>query len=246
MRKGFVIHHNGPRAHCVGRSHSRCEAFWQGVTDWHIRGNGWSRNAYSFGVCPHGIIFVANGWDRAQFANGADQVGVDDGRDSQWYTVLCFVGGGAHGGFDTGEPEEDVTDPMRIAVEQLIEEGRRTKRCDRRVLPHNVFKRKACPGPTLTKLAIRLDNGAVTPAVSTIQEDEDMTAVLVSCRTTPGSDENMHTYVVENRVGVWCKYHSEIRAAEFFGAVRFGPVDPDVWKTLQLTNGPLANDGRRS
>lgn len=161
MRRGFTIHHNGPPARCVGQPHSRCEAFWRAVRDFHVNGQGWSDIAYSFGVCPHGIRFVGRGWDRNQFANGSDDVGEDDGADRYWYTVLVFLGG-----------DEKPTAPMELGVRNLIDEGRRTGRCGMRVTPHNFWKRKACPGPEFTVLAAEWDNQSFAPPAPPPEEDD--------------------------------------------------------------------------
>lgn len=154
-----MIHHNGPPARCVGQPHRRCEDFWANVGTFHAGkfGDAWARSLYSFGICPHGILFVGQGWDRRQAANGRDVVGTDDGIDAEWYTVLAFHGGGAYAGFDTGSPEEPVTDDMRDAIRRLIHEGRTSGRCQNRVLSHNQFKPKACPAQTLTAFARELD-----------------------------------------------------------------------------------------
>lgn len=160
MRRGFVLHHNGPPANCVGRPHHRCIDFWNNVGEYHAAkwGDAWIRSVYSFGICPHGEVFVGQGWLNRQAANGRDVVGPNDGGDSEWYTILCFVGGGAYGGFDTGSPEEAVTPMMDHAIRELIDRGRVNGHAQDRVLSHNQFKPKACPGPTLTALAHALDN----------------------------------------------------------------------------------------
>lgn len=147
MRHGFTIHWNGPAARCVGQPHSRCEGFWAAVKHYHTVTKGWSDIAYSFGVCPHGVRFVGRGWDKAQFANGADVVGPDDGGDRYWYTVLTFLGEG-----------EVATAEMVGGVRLLIAEGRSSGRCGPRVLPHNAFKRKTCPGTEFTLHARAWDN----------------------------------------------------------------------------------------
>lgn len=139
---GVTIHHNGPAAKCIGQPHRRCVGFWDAVRRFHVETKGWSDIAYSFGVCPHGLRFTGRGWDKAQFANGADVVGPNDGRDADWYTVLVFLGEG-----------EAPTDEMVDATRSLIAEGRSSGRCGNRVLPHNAFKRKACPGPEFTAYA---------------------------------------------------------------------------------------------
>lgn len=147
MKRGFVIHHNGPEANCIGRAHTRCVQFWAAVRDFHVNSNGWSDIAYSFGICPHGTRFVGRGWDKNQFAGGTDVVGTDDGPDSAWYSVLAFLGGA-----------EKPTPLMVAGVADLIAEGRSSGRCGQRVLPHNAFKPKPCPGPEFTAYAKAWDN----------------------------------------------------------------------------------------
>jgi hypothetical protein len=175
MRSGFVIHHNGPPANCLGRPHSRCISFWNAVRSYHMDGKGWSDIAYSFGVCPHGTRFTGRGWDRAQFANGSDVVGADDGGDSHWFTVLVFLGWSE---VDGQPADEEPTPEMIEGVRNLIAEGRTSKRCDRRVLPHNAFKIKRCPGATFTALAAEWDNAplvdAPAPTPPPIEDVDDM------------------------------------------------------------------------
>lgn len=167
MRKGFVIHHNGPPAKCVGRDHTRCVAFWDAVRDYHVNGRGWSDIAYSFGVCPHGTRFFGRGWDKAQWANGADVVGPDDGRDSEWYSVLVFVGG------DTSTRDTELPTPEMVkATAALIAEGRRNGLCGQRVLPHSAFKPKPCPGPHFTAYARAWDN---QPLPTSFTQEDAMT-----------------------------------------------------------------------
>lgn len=168
MRSGVVIHHNGPPANCVGQPHARCGRFWQAVKNYHGQkfGSKWKPySLYSFGMCPHGILFNGRGWNLSQAANGSDQVGGNDGSDAHWYTVLAFLGG-----------DEQPTPEMVAGLGRLIQEGRDTGRCGNRVLPHNRFKVKACPGPELTQQAYAWDNKPITATPPPIQEDEDMHA----------------------------------------------------------------------
>lgn len=179
MRRGFTIHHNGPPANCVGERHSRCEAFWRAVRSFHVNDKGWSDIAYSFGVCPHGERFVGRGWDKHQFANGSDDVGADDGDDSEWYTVLVFVGGD-----DSTGDKEAPTPAMVTATALLIDEGRRSGRCGNRVTPHNFWKRKPCPGPEFTALAAAWDRHPVpTRPIVSPQEDPEM--LIIDCPGRP-------------------------------------------------------------
>jgi len=185
MRKGFTLHHNGPPANCLGRPHDRCQQFWRAVRDYHTNpepiGQGWSDIAYSFGVCPHGIPFEGRGWTKRQFANGSDLVPPNDGDDSQWYTILAFVGGGP----GTGYENEPPTPAMIARIRALISEGRTSGRCGLAVKPHNDFKKKPCPGVELTAWAEEWDGKAFTQHIPmpVLEEDNDMR--IIDCQGKP-------------------------------------------------------------
>lgn len=170
MRRGFTGHYNGPPVNAV--AHTRCIAFWRAVRNFHMtaqyRADGtllrkaWSDIAYSFGVCPHGERFEGRGWTQSQWANGEDQVGENNGPDSQWYTVLAFIGEG-----------EVPSGPMLNALTALIAEGRDTGRCGLAVKPHNDFRIKACPGPELT-LWCRAWDAVPFPPLTPDEPEPDM------------------------------------------------------------------------
>jgi hypothetical protein len=190
MRRGFTIHHNGPPARCVGQSHARCVQFWNGVRRYHMapepNGQGWSDIAYSFGVCPHGTVFVGRGWDKNQFANGKDLVPPNDGTDSEWYTILAFVGGGPGTVYNNEAP----TSQMLSQIQSVISQGRNAKRCGFAVKPHKDFKQKPCPGVQLTGFCRQWDGKpfanvpAPTPSpVPTPEEETDMR--IIDCQGKP-------------------------------------------------------------
>lgn len=167
MKKGVVIHWNGPAARCVGQSHSRCESFWGAVKRYHGQkfGAKWAATSlYSHGVCPHGVVFTGVGWDRNQAANGRDVVGENDGTDSEWFTVFAFLGEG-----------EKPTKQMITGVRNLIKQGRDERRCGDRVLPHKNFKFKTCPGPEFTVLSRQWDRAAFVNAFS---EEQEMSPIV--------------------------------------------------------------------
>ena len=169
MKLGVVVHHNGPPAKCVGQPHARCVRFWNGVKSYHGQtfGAKWAATSlYSFGVCPHGTLFTGCGWDKNQAANGRDVVGKDDGPDRDWYTVFVFLG-----------TDEKPTPEMVAGVQKLIAEGRDSRRCALRVLPHNAFKVKACPGPEFTKLAAQWDGRPLTQEKTPMATDPAATVL---------------------------------------------------------------------
>jgi len=216
MRRGFTIHHNGPPAQCIGQPHARCSAFWRGVRSFHMDDQGWSDIAYSFGVCPHGERFVGRGWDKRQFANGSDDVGADDGDDSEWYTVLVFVGGD-----DSTHDNETPTGQMIAATASLIEEGRRTDRCGDRVTPHNFWKRKPCPGPEFTALAAAWDRRPIP--LSPVSPEEEPEMLIIDCPGKPALVVGLGGVRVLN---------SEQRSALRKIGIQARQVDPDTSEAL--------------
>lgn len=187
MRRGFTIHHNGPPARCVGQSHARCIQFWAGVKRFHTatppNGNGWSDIAYSFGVCPHGESFIGRGWNKNQFANGKDLVPPNDGADSEWYTILAFVGGGPGTGYNNEAP----TSAMKNRIRSIINEGREAGRCGLAIKPHNDFKRKPCPGIELTAFCRVWDGKpfVVLPSTPVPIPEEDVEMRIIDCAGKP-------------------------------------------------------------
>jgi len=134
--------------------HARCEAYWRAVAVFH-KGKWPSTvdSAYSFGVCPHGVVFgLERGWSKRQYANGEDVVGPNDGPDSEWYTILGFFGVG-----------EVPPGAMTQAARELIHQGRIRGWAGLAVLPHNAFKRKGCPGPEWTALAAEWNGRSFVP-----------------------------------------------------------------------------------
>lgn len=180
MKRGWVIHHNGPWVYNLKESdpHSKCIEFWKGIRAYQMKpvsqgGRGWSDVSYSFMVCPHGLPLEGRGWNKNQFANGTDQVGEYDGKDSEWYTVFVPLGW-----IEATGQEQEPNPKMVQGVARLINEGRSTKRCGLRVLPHNRFKIKRCPGRTFTLLANSWDNRLIV--IGAVPEEDEMNAAQMA------------------------------------------------------------------
>lgn len=183
MKTGWTIHHNGPLTGLtLSTPHALCQKFWKNVEYWqteHPKGPGWSDIAYSWGVCPHGIPLMGRGWFKNQFANGKDVVPPYNGKDSDYYTVMAFIGWNP----DTGY-EEKPTAKMIDGIARLIDESRDRGYCGLTVLSHNQFKWKRCPGLVLTNLAHQW-NGKPFPPIpaATLEKDDDM--LIIDCPGEP-------------------------------------------------------------
>ena len=156
-RKGVVLHWNGPPLK-LDLSGSRAAlarretAVVKAIQRFHQGGHNWSDSAYSFMVGQSGTIFEVRGDEWDQFANGADSVGPNDGADRDFYTIMVMIGEGE-------KPTAAAKDSVKAVVAHLRGLG-----AGDRVLPHNAFKRKTCPGVELTLLAGRLDRTPIAAA----------------------------------------------------------------------------------
>lgn len=178
-RLGLVGHHNGPKMRLdLQWSRSRLVAreleLVRGIQRYHQLTLGWSDTAYSWFLGQSGNIYTARGWMWDQFANGADQVGPDDGPDRSWYTVMCMIGWDPDDG-----TEEEPSPAMRESFLWLVAEIRARGGGDR-VLPHNSFKVKRCPGRSMTELCEFADRNPDLTATAPTQGAEPLSAIPVA------------------------------------------------------------------
>lgn len=131
----------------------------EAILRYHTRNLGWSDTAYSFFVGEEregdgvdcGFILEARGFGWDQFATGGDEVD-----EHQWVSV-CWLGG-----------EGQQPGPATYAALAELRARMEDKNLGRAVKPHSAFRRKACPGPDLTKWAGKNDG------TEPIREDEEM------------------------------------------------------------------------
>lgn len=68
-RNGMVAHYDGSNQGLAGKSHEACRDYWKNTRRFHMGpSRGWVDIGYSFGVCPHGVVFEGRGFGRAQAA----------------------------------------------------------------------------------------------------------------------------------------------------------------------------------
>ena len=163
-RFGLTVHHNGPEMRIdLSKSFEQIveqeKRLLLGVQNWHMDHQRWNDIAYSFAVGQSGTLYEGRGLWWPQFANGADQVGVDNGPDSRWFTVL-WMGGGV----------EKPTLAAYVTLDDLVE-WLRSQGAGMRVIPHNDIRRKSCPGPELTTWS-RLINDR--PLITPPSKEEDL------------------------------------------------------------------------
>lgn len=159
-RKGVVLHWNGPPLRLDPRQGApallrRETAIVRAVQRFHQEQQKWSDSAYSYMVGQSGTVFEVRGEDWDQFANGDDVIGANDGSDRDYYTIMVMIGEGEW-------PTREAIESVKAIVVHLRGLG-----AGNRVLPHNAFKRKTCPGVELTELAHSLDRVPLAAATTT-------------------------------------------------------------------------------
>lgn len=172
-RRGVVVHWNGPKI--TQPEHGGCARVVRSIQRFHMDSKGWRDGAYSHVVCQHGVVFEMRGWDGVQWANGSVDPPAGTGRTDlrpteSWYTVLVLTGGD-HDRAGRLVDEQPPTPAAVAALGAYVVEARRRGAGDR-VLPHNDFRVKTCPGTTLTALARRWDRRPIE-----IPEEDEMVSL---------------------------------------------------------------------
>ena len=132
-KKGLVIHYNGDATGLD--DHADCVAYWKGVRNSHVNGNGWADGGYSFGASVDGDIFEMRGVRRYQAAQGTT-VGNRD-----YYSVSLMIGGAER-------PTNAQIDAVRRLRKWLMDQYGMAGT----VLGHRDFISTSCPGAPLYAL----------------------------------------------------------------------------------------------
>lgn len=107
----------------------RCDDLVRGIQNYHMNVRKWEDIAYSFMVCPHGMVFQGRGWGSRSAANGTEY-------GNTHFHAVCYLGG-------IGDP---FTQVAKNAMCELINEGRRKYPSAFAIRPHSTFKSTDCPG----------------------------------------------------------------------------------------------------
>lgn len=151
--RGLVIHYDGSNQGLAGREHGACVDYWVRTRKFHMGSNrGWVDIGYSYGACPHGMVFEGRGLDRMQAAQPSG--------NSTWYSVTLMSG-----------PGEDPTLAQINAVREL-RQWLMGKGVGPLVKGHRDFFSTSCPGDRLYRL-VKNGTFAKPPTGSTIDTEED-------------------------------------------------------------------------
>lgn len=173
--RGLVIHYDGSDQGLAGKPHGACVVYWKRTRAFHVGpARGWADIGYSFGACPHGVVFEGRGLNRVQAAQ--------PGGNDTWYSVTLMSG-----------PGEAPTDAQINAVRELrawlMGQG-----VGGLVKGHRDFYSTSCPGDRLYRL---VRDGTFTKAAGdsgkTTTEEDDVAAKDLWQHELPvpfGSKEN--------------------------------------------------------
>lgn len=129
-RNGLVAHYDGDNQGLAGKSHTACRTYWKNTRKFHMGpSRGWLDIGYSFGVCPHGVVFEGRGFGHVQAAQ--------PGGNTTW-TSCTFMSG----------PSEKPTTAQLTAWAEL-RAYLRGKGLASAVKGHRDFLSTTCPGGIL-------------------------------------------------------------------------------------------------
>jgi len=125
--KGIVIHYDGGSRNLTAKEHPACLDYWKWCRDFHIKTNGWKDIGYSYGICPHGVLFEGRGFGREQAAQ--------PGGNRDWLSVTLMLG-----------KKESPTEKQIAAFNEFRTKLVRTKKIAEAVSFHSMFFATDCPG----------------------------------------------------------------------------------------------------
>lgn len=146
----MVAHYDGSNLGLAKKPHSACRQYWQNTRKFHMGPERrWLDIGYSFGVCPHGIVFEGRGFGYVQAAQPGG---------NQTWTSCTFM---------TGDAEDPTTAQLNAWKE--LRSWLRGKGLAAAVRGHRDFISTSCPGSDLYAM---VKSGALTGAV----EEDDVSA----------------------------------------------------------------------
>lgn len=134
--KGLVIHYDGGNRKLTEKEHSECLKYWQWCRKFHTQERGWADIGYSYGVCPHGVIFEGRGFGKEQAAQ--------PGGNRVWCSVTLMLGPGE-------KPSvAQVQGVLELRSDLMQKHGMKGA-----VSWHGKFYKTDCPGDIIRGMIIR-------------------------------------------------------------------------------------------
>jgi len=132
-KNGMVAHYDGSDLGLAKKDHSACRTYWKNTRRFHMGPDrGWLDIGYSFGVCPHGIVFEGRGFGHVQAAQ--------PGGNTTW-TSCTFMSG-----------EHETPTPAQLEAWRELRAWLRGKGVAAAVKGHGEFISTSCPGGILRKM----------------------------------------------------------------------------------------------
>jgi putative peptidoglycan binding protein/N-acetylmuramoyl-L-alanine amidase-like protein len=142
-KNGMVAHYDGSNQGLADKPHDACRTYWKKTRQFHMGpSRGWNDIGYSYGVCPHGVVFEGRGFGYAQAAQ--------PGGNTTW-TSCTFMSG----------PSEKPNAKQLQAWRELRAWLRAKKSLDTAVRGHRDFVSTSCPGSILYAM---VKDGTLTKA----------------------------------------------------------------------------------
>lgn len=100
---------------------------------------------------------------------------------------------------------------------------------------------KVCPGDRrIYQLHYEIMPAVSSPVPTPFPEEDELQVNIAWLRPKAGSNEGAHCYrFTEAGIATWLPTTDAINTQLFLGAKMVGPLDPNVWVSMKLENGPL-------
>jgi hypothetical protein len=153
-RSGIAVHFDGNNQGLANKSHTSCRTYWKATRKFHMGpSRGWLDIGYSFGCCPHGVIFEGRGLNHQQAAQ--------PGGNSTWYSCTFMSG-----------PKETPPKAQLTAFREF-RSWLRGKGVAAALRGHRDFISTDCPGSILYGM---VRNGTLATAPAAPKEEDVFTA----------------------------------------------------------------------
>lgn len=141
--KGLVLHYDGSKTLMLTKKeHPECLRYWRNTRVMHMgTTRKWKDIGYSYGICPHGIIFTGRGYGFVQAAQRSEKGKIPEG-NIRWVSCTLMLSVGE-------EPTKKQIEGV-IKLRHMLKEEHPTF-ADSVIMGHRQFTSTDCPGDIIFK-----------------------------------------------------------------------------------------------
>lgn len=186
-RGGVLFHYvGGDPLRLFDASHESCRSVWRGIQSYHMDKRGLADVAYSFAICPHGIVLAGRGFGVRTGANGTNIA------NYTYYAVVLLAGG-----------DEKPNQKMKDAMAWAVTEARRVGAAGDDIGGHRDVRSTACPGDEIYAVIPEVEDALTRKvgvhrdaATVAVRRPDTVIAAMVGAR-------HAIAFLIPNGAGSW-------------------------------------------